>query len=524
MNNGTFGFPQKKYEQIGTVIEDGQLEVVASKQVIAGDLVGLSSSGFVPIQWDSTIPSQNIGVIPYQATADTIQGSEVSTGLTASSGTIDAALLTTGDVVLAFRDNASNNAAFAIYNSAGVIKGSATQLGFSTISGCTSRVLALNTGDFIVASGVSSGTNYVFNRFNSDGVAQGGSVTVSTYYSSGQIPDLALLKNGNFVFAGQNTAGDVFFGIYSPTGVLQGSLTMIAAGIAAAARSPKIVVLENGDFVVVYNGTSGVDFARYNSSGVLQGSITTVSAGASSPARFSTAALTGGGFAVCFRRSISAADFATFNSSGVLQGSLLNYGMPNNVSSPSLDALPDGTWVGSVSTTTNSVTLINVAANGSVIQSRTVSGSVTNTGVKTLPTGQVLVANTATNTATFYRINQSLAAQNSAVTLPSNVTTDLTPNITILNNGQIVLSYSVQTSGSYRFCRYSGERIPIYGVTENSASAGSRCVVRFGGANGSPRSVALRNDWGAASVAFDGISVGATKGRVIQNNAYLEGF
>jgi hypothetical protein len=110
------------------------------------------------------------------------------------------------------------------------------------------------------------------------------------------------LPNGNIVIAWVNSSSNVLFGIYSPAGVLQGSIT--TAGTSNNYNTPGLGVaaFTNSSFVLVWNNSTLVQYAIFTSAGATTVAATTAltaaNLGSSTPSCNAVAVLTSGNFVV----------------------------------------------------------------------------------------------------------------------------------------------------------------------------------------------------------------------------------
>ncbi|PHS28041.1 MAG: hypothetical protein COA85_04265 [Robiginitomaculum sp.] len=264
------------------------------------------------------------------------------------------AALANGDFVIAWADNSTFIRAQR-FDATGSASGSEFLVSDSaTANRFDLSAAALPNGGFVLVWADDSGQfsdldqmAVFMRRYDAAGVAQGAITQVNTITISNQLrTDVAVFSNGGFVIVWEDvsqTGGDTDVSAvraqrFDANGVAQGSELLVNTTTAGSQGRPRVAVLSNDSFVVVWNDSSqtggdtdnsAVRAQRFDASGTTQGGeflVNTTVVGRQDQSNI--AALSGGDFIVSWKdNSLTLGDLASadvfaqrFNSSGTAEG------------------------------------------------------------------------------------------------------------------------------------------------------------------------------------------------------------
>ncbi|MBW2991824.1 hypothetical protein KY345_01225, partial [Candidatus Woesearchaeota archaeon] len=176
-----------------------------------------------------------------------------------------------------------------------------------------SSVAKLENGDFVITwygSGTGDTIGVFAKIYNPDGTVQVADFLVNSYTTSTQqYPSVAGLENGDFVITwegygtGDNTSLGIFAKIYNSSGSVQVAEFLVNDYTTDNQRYPSVAGLENGDFVIAWHGpdasNDGIFAEIYNPDGTVQTSDFLVNSYTTSLQQFpSVAGLANGDFVI----------------------------------------------------------------------------------------------------------------------------------------------------------------------------------------------------------------------------------
>lgn len=252
---------------------------VAGSAITAGDLVVNSEAGlFYPASAVLTMTQNNnttAGITAISAISSVISLSGYGNTSQTTSPVI--AQLGNGNIVSLYNGDGTTgttNLNVYIRNIQGANVVSPITISDSSIS--YFRVKTLNSSSFVVSWIASSSMRFAIYS-NSGTVIKSTTTVASVGSATTETWSVEALVGGNIVFAYYSAAAALSYAIYDSTGT-----AVLAPTVAEAGASPdKIFILRQtgGGFIIYYrNSSTTYKFARYNASGVLQGSITTIAA------------------------------------------------------------------------------------------------------------------------------------------------------------------------------------------------------------------------------------------------------
>lgn len=192
----------------------------------------------------------------------------------------------------------------AVYTNAGAVVLAATAIatiGAGTVYGWHAAVLA--SGDLVLAYDKTGSAGVFFQRFNSSGALQGTETTIEAAIAGGYFCVMPLAAGGFWIYFYRSTATAAYkFARYNASGVLQGALTTVftgASNLNAGMAEQYAIELSNGNVALVDPTTGTVSAVRlYDSTGTFLTTVTnnTGLAAGTGPNGTMLRAKAGGGF------------------------------------------------------------------------------------------------------------------------------------------------------------------------------------------------------------------------------------
>jgi hypothetical protein len=185
---------------------------------------------------------------------------------------VDVCALTGGGFAIAYC-TVVNGVRSAVYSNAGTVTTSPFNVDVlaTNLTDASIFVTGLLTGEYVIAYNNSAGYT-CFNRFSALGVVQGGVTQIEAVSSLGNAGfiqsgiSICTLTTGDFVVAYRNTATSVKFARYSPTAVLQGSITSM---FTVNCNSVHVCQTSDGGFIVGFMQATYFQWSKYSSTGVI---------------------------------------------------------------------------------------------------------------------------------------------------------------------------------------------------------------------------------------------------------------
>ncbi|MBK7954247.1 MAG: hypothetical protein IPK02_09950 [Candidatus Accumulibacter sp.] len=276
-------------EQVNTFVPNSQSDAAVAK---------LSGGGYVVV-WNSSSAQDGSadGVYAQRYSGSGVAvGPEFRVNTTTSNSQYDPAVvgLSDGSFVVAWTDNAADGSSEGVFaqrfDSAGVALGSQFAVNTYTNSNQAQPKIAAYAGGFVATWYSYGEDNYghgVYSqRFDNAGVKSGGEIQVSSDFASYQYePDVAARADGSFVivYRSDQTQDGSGVGVYAQrfdsAGAKLGGEFLVNTTTANSQYQPRVAMLSDGDFVVVWyddggqDGSGGAVFGqRFNPDGTTDGS------------------------------------------------------------------------------------------------------------------------------------------------------------------------------------------------------------------------------------------------------------
>ncbi len=189
-----------------------------------------------------------------------------------------------------------------LFGGGGVPLGGEFRINTTTAGGQNLGIVAMNaSGNFVVAWAASNPSmpshNAVFaQRYNANGLPQGSEIKVTSFSKSSTNGPVSIAMDdaGNFVivymgagkyFHGWFTDGGIsYFQRYNALGQAQGKAVLLEnASVQNGGTASVAMNATNGDFVITWNGNTGVVARRYSRSGQALGSVQSISTSGTFP-------------------------------------------------------------------------------------------------------------------------------------------------------------------------------------------------------------------------------------------------
>ena len=304
------------------------------------------------------------------------------------------------------------------------------------------------------ATGDSSGTAVKAQVFTAGGEQVGSEILVNTTTAGNQFaPAITTLNDGDFVIA-WNGGTAVDAQLFSATGAKEGAQFQVNSSLFGG--TPSIAALASGGFAVVWAAGVHLEAQTFAADGTEVGS--QVSVGSFYPA-FPTppaiTALSGGGFAVTWIDLNYNVEAQAFSATGTPVGAATVLCADTDLIQPAIAALNNGgfvvTWTDTASNTTNAQIFSAAGAElGPLIHvDQAQPGGAP--GIATLSDGDFVIAWTSVASNQFYSVSYLEAqiftpggeAAGSPITVSSVLNSGFgTPEVTALPNGQFVVTYA----------------------------------------------------------------------------------
>ncbi len=226
-------------------------------------------------------------------------------------------------------------------------------------------VTALDDGGYVVVWTTNSGEIFA-QRFDADGTTVGDQITVDTTTSNPIYPSVTALQSGDFVVSWQSVDGtsgetDVFARRFEADGNAAGDTIALSFEPAEYQYDPElaglVTALDNGGFVVTWvsdhesPGTFSLYSVRFDQQGTrLDGTEAQVSTGAASDPYIT--ALDDGGYVICWEGANGSIFSRSYDSSGQPRSTAIEHAADSALE-PSVTALSGGSYIVAWSTYAN---------------------------------------------------------------------------------------------------------------------------------------------------------------------------
>lgn len=433
---------------------------------------------------------------------------------------ISSAVLTNGNIVVAWMNSAATAVFFAIYNPNGVLQGSVTTVASSGLNtgnpGCS--VAALSGGGFVVTwlSLVSANYYPSFAIYtNSGSVTTAATSTGSTYNSTPNYTPVAIaLTGGGFaiVYPGSNSGLFICYGVYTATGGTTQTVTPLSVNCNSPNSQWSACALTTGGFAVAFNNASTTVYLQFfTSAGATSGARQTVVTTGSTVPFVLIASLTGGNVVVVTGNATATYGIYAYvyNTSGTLQGS--GVALDTSSSAPfatygsgslnwAVAALSNGNaqvvWasLGTGISTFNNTTIktAQVTSAGALVSGSktTLLASGGNTALAIAPTadgGSLAFYSSSTTTLYATKLSAASAILGTVTTsITIGATGDIDQYVAVSSGSATAFAGAISSSSTYPnvlLTYYNGTtlaRVPI-GVAQNAASATQTVTVQLTG-------------------------------------------